>query len=231
MSRHLQREIDRLKKKILSLSTLVEESVQNAIYSIMKRDAKMSQRVIEKDNEIDQLEVDLEEDCLKILALHQPVAIDLRFIIAVLKINNDLERIGDLAVNIAQRAGYLASHPKVEIALDFPLMVEKTQVMLRKSLDSLVNLDDVTAKQVCEADDEIDRMHQEMYQAVQDGIRKNPENMESLIQHLSVSRQLERIADHATNIAEDVIYMVDGVITRHRMNDYFPKSGDFAKGD
>jgi phosphate transport system protein len=222
MPKIFQREIDRLKKEILVLSAIVEESVQNAVRSIASRDSKMAQKVIEADAEIDQMEVDLEESCLKVLALHQPVAIDLRFIVAVLKINNDLERIGDLAVNIAQRAGFLAVRPKVNIRLNLTEMAEKVQAMLHKSLDALINMDPVLAKSVCASDDAIDEMHEDMYKVVEDAIREKPEEIDTLIQLLSVSRQLERIADHATNIAEDVIYMVTGVISRHRRGELRP---------
>jgi len=161
------------------------------------------------------MEVDLEEDCLKILALHQPVAIDLRFIVAVLKINSDLERIGDEAVNIAERARFLSSKEKLDFLLDFPPMAEKVQSMLNKSLRSLVDMDSRAAREVCISDDEIDAINKQMFIKVQERMKIHPEEIERLIPLLSVSRYLERIADHATNIAEDVIYMVEGVITRH----------------
>jgi phosphate transport system protein len=216
MPRHLQREIDNLKKKILQLSAVVEENVRNAVRSVEQRDLTLAKKITEIDNEVDQMEVDLEEDGLKILALHQPVAIDLRFIIAVLKINSDLERIGDLAVNIAERGVFLASQPKIELPSDILVMATNAQSMLRKSLDSLVNLDPELAREVCTADDDIDSMLAFVFDKVQDRIRKRPEDMECLIQLLSISRYLERIADHATNIAEDVIYMAEGYIARHR---------------
>jgi phosphate transport system protein len=166
------------------------------------------------------MEVGVEEDCLKILALHQPVAIDLRFIVAVLKINNDLERIGDLAVNIAERSAFLSKHPPFGFSLGLVEMADRAQDMLKHSLDALINLDSGLAQEVCAADDEIDAMNRQMYLKIQDAIRSNPGKLESLIHLLSVSRHLERIADHATNIAEDVIYMVEGRIARHRTEDY-----------
>jgi phosphate transport system protein len=166
------------------------------------------------------MEVGVEEDCLKILALHQPVAIDLRFIVAVLKINNDLERIGDLAVNIAERSAFLSKHPPVGLSLGLIEMVDKVQDMLKHSLDALIGLSSGLAQEVCASDDAVDAMNRQMYIKIQDAIRKNPEQLESLIHLLSVSRHLERIADHATNIAEDVIYMVEGQIARHRTEDY-----------
>jgi len=212
----MQREIEKLKKKILSLSAAVENSVKMAVQSIENRDSALAESIIARDEEIDQLEVDLEEDCLKILALHQPVAIDLRFIIAVLKINNDLERIGDLAVNIAERAQFLSTQRSIAIPFDFDSLAEKTQEMLRKSLDSLVNLNTGLAREVCRTDDEVDAINRDMYDLVKNAIRAHPEQLDILIPYLSVSRYLERIADHATNIAEDVIYMIEGIITRHR---------------
>jgi len=216
MAKHLQREIEKLKKKILALSAVVEESVQQAVKSISARDLKLANNLIEKDQEIDQMEVDVEEECLKILALDQPVAIDLRFIIAVLKINNDLERIGDLAANIAERAAFLATREKVDIPFDFPGMSQLSEAMLRKSLDALVNLDAKLAFEVINSDDAVDQMHREMYSRIQEEIIKKPDKLDCLINLLAVSRQLERIADHATNIAEDVIYMIEGEIVRHQ---------------
>ncbi len=220
MPLHLQREIEGLKKEILSLGAMVELSVREATLAIETRDEVLARNVIEKDTRTDQKEVEVEESCLKILALYQPVAIDLRFIIAVLKINNDLERVGDLAVNIAERAAFLATQPKVSVSLDFAGMANKAQLMLKESLDALVNMSADLARQVCASDDEIDTMNRQMYLMVQDGIRQHPEQLESLIHLLSASRHLGRIADHATNIAEDVIYMIEGEIVRHKTEEY-----------
>lgn len=220
MARHLQREIENLKKKIINLGARVEMAVHEAIRSIDERDAGLAQKIIDEDIQIDQTEVEVEEECLKILALHQPVAIDLRFIVAVLKINNDLERIGDLAVNIAERSAFLTSQPEVHFRFDFTDMSEKTENMLKSSLDALVNMSSELAHQVCLADDMVDNMNRQMYLEIQDNIQKHPDQMISLIHLLSVSRHLERIADHATNIAEDVIYMIEGQIVRHKTEDY-----------
>jgi len=220
MPKHLQREIENLKKKLLALGARVETSVREATLSIEKRDEQLAQKLIDDDIIIDNIEVEIEEDCLKILALHQPVAIDLRFIVAVLKINNDLERIGDLAVNIAERALFLARQPKVDIAIDLVEMAHNAQSMLKKSLDALINRDAEFAQQVCINDDIVDQMNRQMYLKVQEAILKNPEQMSSLIHLLSASRHLERIADHTTNIAEDVIYMIEGQIIRHKTEEY-----------
>ncbi len=225
MARIMEREIEKLKKAILELGAIVQERVNQAVKAIQDRNARLAEKVIAGDPEIDQMEVDLEEECLKILALHQPVAIDLRFIIAVLKINNDLERIGDLAVDIAERAAFLATQKKIDTPLDFPAMCEKTQLMLKKSLDSLVNLDARTALDVCASDDEVDEMNRQMYKKIEAGILKHPEQIDCYVHILSASRHLERIADHATNIAEDVIYMVTGDIVRHRAENYSAELG------
>ena len=220
MSKHLEREIENLKKRILALSATVEDNVYRAVQSLTERNSTLADEVIKSDPNIDQTEVEIEEECLKVLALHQPVAIDLRFIIAILKINNDLERMGDLAVNIAERAQFLATRERPDFPLDLSLMAEKTKTMMRKCLDSLMKQDTKLAYEVLSADDEIDAMNREMYAKIQEAIRRKPEQLESLIHLLSCSRHLERIADHTTNIAEDVVYMIEGVIVRHHAEDY-----------
>jgi len=220
MTKYFQNELERLKKKLLSLSAIVEESVERAVRSISNRDVKLARDVIENDHSIDLLEVEVEKECLKILALHQPVAVDLRFVVAVLKINNDLERIGDLAVNIAERSTYLIQKAPIEMPFDFGTMEKKTRLMLEKSLDSLIQMNLEIANEVGAADDEIDAINREMYIQVSKGIRESPDQADQLIHCLSISRHLERIADYATNIAEDVIYMIEGQIVRHQPEEY-----------
>ena len=212
----LHKEIERLKKELLALGAIVEELLRKAMRSLQTRDATMAREVMDADERVDNREVELEEDGLKIIALHQPVAVDLRFIVAVLRINGDLERIGDLAVNIAERAIFLAGHPAPGVPIDFAPMAEKAQEMLTRSLDAFVNLDTALARRIIEMDNEVDAMNRQMYCSVYELIRKNPEDVEVLLHLLSASRHLERIADHATNIAEDVIYLVQGEIVRHR---------------
>jgi len=220
MPEHLRREIENLKKKTLAMSAVIEENLARATRSVSERDPALAREVIDTDIEIDQMEVDVEEDCLKILALHQPVAIDLRFIIAVLKINTDLERVGDLAVNIAERSIYLAGQPRICMPFDFTAMTTKVQKMLSDAIDSLVNLDTRLAHAVRAQDDEVDAMNREMYQAVKELITGDPEHVNCLLHALSIGRHLERIADHATNIAEDVVYLVDAEIVRHTPETY-----------
>ncbi len=215
MTQHMQRELDKLKKMILSLAAVVEESVQQAVRSLERLDGPLAEQVIANDDQVDQMEVDLEEECLKILALHQPVAADLRFIVSVLKINNDLERICDLAVNIAERTLGVAAEGRVPVPFDVAHMGQKVQTMLEKALDALVNADLHAARAVFDLDDEVDAIHKRNYQLVKEQIRRKPERIDSLIQYTSVSRHLERIADLATNIAEDIVYMIEGEIVRH----------------
>lgn len=155
----------------------------------------------------------MEEECLKLLALHQPVAMDLRFIVAVLKINCDLESIGDMAVNIAEHAAFLAEQDEVDIFY-FPVMVQKSRSMFRNCVQALIEMNTALAHEVCMADDEVDNLHKNMYDNVKAAVIKNPDSIDFMIHLLSISRYMERIADHATNIAEDVIYMVEGEITR-----------------
>jgi phosphate transport system protein len=215
MARRLQKELEKLKKRILSLGAMVEERVRNTIMAIEARDAELAEKIIRMDYEIDELEVEVEEDCLKILALHQPVAVDLRFLTSVIKINNDLERIGDEAVNIAQRILILAKREKVDISFNYSVMAEKAEFMLKKSLDALVNLDLDLALKVLVLDDEVDVLEREAYDLVKQAVKENPTRAGYLINLLLISRHLERIADHATNIAEEVIYLIEGEIVRH----------------
>jgi phosphate transport system protein len=215
MAVHLQKEIDNLKKKILRLSTMVEENMERAVRSVEKRDADLAGKVVDMDKAIDIMEIEVEEECLKVLALHQPVATDLRFIVAVLKINNDLERIGDLTVNIAERSLALAKEPDFVFSSNFTVMMEKARLMVKNCLDALINLDPKLARAVCASDDEVDALYREMFDRVKGGILKEPGKMDDYLHVLSITRHLERIADHATNIAEDVIYMIEGAIIRH----------------
>ncbi|MDX1965062.1 MAG: phosphate signaling complex protein PhoU [Pirellulales bacterium] len=217
--KHTERQIQLLKQKILNEGGLVEEAIANAIAALVNRDANLAQKVINEDQIIDQMEVEVEEDCLKILALYQPVAADLRFVVAILKINNDLERIGDLAKNIAKRASYLAKRDPQDLRINLREMATKVQAMVKLSLDSLVNGSPALARQVRAEDDEVDRHREVIRDVIMREIRNSPAQVESLLKLNSVSKHLERIADMATNVAEDVIYMVEGEIVRHKLHD------------
>lgn len=215
MTKQFRKELENLKKQILTLGALVENRVQLASQAVENIDAEIAQRIIKTDYEIDEMEVEIDEECLKVLALHQPVAVDLRFIINVIKINNELERIGDQAVNIAQRVEIIAKRPKPPFMFDYSIMAEKTQHMLKMSLDSLVNLDVDMAYKVIFMDDEVDQIKNDAYDKIKQAIKDLPERVGYYINLLLISRHLERISDHATNIAEEVIYLVEGEIFRH----------------
>jgi phosphate transport system protein len=216
MPKHLERQIDILKQKILFVGTLVEEAIAKAISALVNRDRNLAKVVIDEDAEIDRMEVDVEEEVLKILALYQPVAADLRFVVAVLKINNDLERMGDLARNIAKRVVLLTGGARIDLPDDLRPMATMAQQMVKESLDALVNADTLLARRVRDSDDEVDGMRRKVQEFVEQQIAAHPEQTELLMRLLSVSRHLERLADLATNVAEDVIYMVEGEIVRHR---------------
>jgi phosphate transport system protein len=215
MSRHLRNGIENLKTRIIDMAGIIEDRVFQATLSVIGRDASKAEAVKNGDREIDQMEVDFEEECLKLLALHQPVSIDLRFIIAMLKINNDLERIGDLAVNIAERGAFLATQEKIDIPFELEKMVYLAEEMLTGSIDALVSMDVPRARQIRSMDDRMDAMNRDMYVKVKEMILQQPQHFNALLHAMSVGRHLERIADLATNIAEDVIYMISAEIVRH----------------
>jgi phosphate transport system protein len=219
MSLHFQRDLDKLKKEILLIGGLVEEAINNSIRALKNRDAELAQAVIDKEYIIDEKEVHIEEECLKVLALHQPVATDLRFVVVILKVNNDLERMGDFASNIAQRALFLSEHDPLPDLLEFidelPKLVQK---MVRETLDALVKMNAELAQKVILADDEIDNINRLMHKKVNETIMKDSTTAERAISLLSTSRYLERIADLSTNIAEDVIFMVEGKVVRHELD-------------
>jgi phosphate transport system protein len=215
MPKHLQRQIDQLKQKILFVGSMVESAIANAVNALVERDEHLAGKVLEEDAEIDRMEVDVEEDCLKILALYQPVAVDLRFVVAVLKINNDLERMGDLAKNIAKRVLYLARVDRVDVPVDFRTMAQRAQDMVKRSLDALVTADSALAHQVRQDDDELDGMRRMIHEMIRAKVRERPDQIETLLKMYSVAKHLERMGDMATNVAEDVIYMVEGDIVRH----------------
>ena len=213
-------ELVKLKKKIMLLSTMVEERVRTAVSVISSRDENTIQRLILTDYEIDDMEIEIEEECLKILALHQPVASDLRFIIAVIKINNEIERIADIAVNIAARVQTITDRMRnfgnneQFWMYDFSTMSEKVITMLKMSLDALVNRDSALARNVFHLDDEVDAIRTDAYRQVEEMIREDRDHPGYLINVYLLARHLERIGDRATNIAEEVIHLVEGTIVR-----------------
>lgn len=216
MSKHLERDLQNLHRDILTLASAVETAINNAVVALRECNVSLARQAIDGDDPIDAQENRIEEECLKMLALHQPVAGDLRRIAAVLKINNDLERMADLAVNIAERAQRLAELPPIRVSEKLQRMTDQTTAMVRQSLAAFVNLNATLARQVCRMDDEVDRYNAEIIQELIGIMRLSPEMIEPALSVFSAVRHLERIADHATNIAEDVIYLIEGEIVRHR---------------
>lgn len=216
MRTHLHRDFTLLTKKLVHLGGLVEEALQKASRAIAKRDLAAANEVIEGDLLVDRLEVEFEEECLKVLALHAPVAADLRRVVGFLKVNNDLERIGDLAQNIAERAVYFATREPIDHPPELADMAQRVSKMVRDCLDAVVNVDSDLARQVVVDDEAVDAIHTGFYRIVEERIVARPEGTEAVLQFLSLSRYYERIADQATNIAEDVIFMVTGEVIRHQ---------------
>jgi phosphate transport system protein len=217
MSLHLQRDLDQLKRDVLHLGGLVETALGNASIALKDRRVELAAAVYADELLINEKEVQIEESCLKILALHQPVAIDLRFIVVVLKVNNDLERIGDLAENLTARAVYLAERePMPDPMAKINAMFVTIRSMLKNSLDSLVKLDVDMARKVIEQDDDVDEINRQMYDDFRALMSKDSSMIEQATSWLSCSRYLERIADLATNICEDVVFMVEGEVVRHQ---------------
>ncbi len=216
MSKHWERDLDDLQRRLLVMAGGVEEAIHLGIRALRERDAALAQGVIAGDARIDQEENEVEEECLKMLALHQPVATDLRRVIAALKINTELERMADLAVNIAERAASLAGLPPLPVPAHVAPMAERTVAMVRRSLDAFVNLDPRLARRVIRLDDEVDGYNREIIDELLGGMRASPALVPACMLLFSAVRQLERIADHATNIAEDVLYLVGGEVVRHR---------------
>ena len=215
MSRHLQHDLENIKERVLTMGGLVEEALRSAATAMIRRNAEYAEKTLAADNKIDRLQLELDDLCLKALALHQPVAGDLRFITATLKITNDLERIGDLAGNLSKRALLLQGVPVRDDPVDIERMVDGASDMLRDSLDALVRGDAQLARRVCEADDRIDDMHRENISILIERMKLSPEDVESAVALVSASRSIERIADLATNIAEDVVFLVEAVDIRH----------------
>jgi phosphate transport system protein len=213
----LNKQIEKIKRMILAEGALVEQALQRAVRAVEQRDPELAEQVVEQDMQIDLAEINIEEECLATLALHQPVAHDLRFIVSVLKINSELERIGDLASNIASQAQALCELPEIEVGpFGLPEMAQQAQRMVKQSLDALVQVDESLADGVRAMDDLVDDKHREVYAIVERSIRSDIDQIPQLIRIQNIARQIERLADHAVNIAKDVIYLARGEIVRHR---------------
>ena len=212
---HLVKEIDQLKKDLFALGDQVVDALDKALKAIQKGDRELSRKIAENDSKIDEKEVEIEEDCLKVLALHQPVAQDLRFIVTTLKVNNDIERIGDLAVNIAQLVPPLCEAKNPVCPYDLAFLGSLVLEMVEASINALSDIDERKSREICLKDTKVDDLHRNNYGIIYRAVQKSLPNSIGFLYFLSVSKYLERIADHATNIAEDVIYLKTGEIARH----------------
>ena len=217
MTRHFHEELEALKQTLLAMGGLVEDQIRRVMRALLERDDAMAQEVIERDRQVNTYDVEVDEQCVSLLALHQPAAGDLRFITTAMKIVTDLERIGDQAVNIAQRVLELNREPQLKPYIDLPRMAEKAQRMVKESLDAFVARDTALARQVCGEDAEVDALKEQIFRELLTFMMEDPRTIPRAIRVILISRFMERVADHATNIAEMVVYLVEGKMVRHTL--------------
>ena len=215
MKTHFQKELQELKESLLMMAALVEGAISDAVQSLVKRDSDLAQKTFEGEDKINAMEIAIDDSCLKLLALRQPMGVDLRFITSTMKIVTDLERMGDQAFNIAERSISLNQEPQLKPYLDIPKMAEITQSMVKDVLDAFVNRDSKLARSVCERDDLVDGLNDQVFRELLTYMERDPLTITRAFHLMIVSRCLERIADHATNIAEDVIFLVDARVIKH----------------
>ncbi len=219
MERHFDEELNELNKQLLRMSALVEEAISHSVKALVERKDDLAVKVISSDGAINMLEIEIDELCLKLLALQQPTAVDLRFIASVMRINNDLESIADQAVNIAERAQEIMKEPLLKPLIDIPRMAILAQKMVKDAIDALVNKDEALARDVCERDDEVDSLNNQIFRELLTYMIQDPKTITRVVELILVGRHLERIADHATNIAEGVIYFVKGKTIKHHIEE------------
>lgn len=217
MERHFDAELGQLKEKLLKMAGMVEEAISLSIKALVDRDEPLAQKIIKEDQQINQMEIEIDEMAFRLLALHQPTAVDLRFIIMALRINTDLERMGDLAVNISERTLDLLKEPLLKPLIDIPRMAAMAQKMVKDSLDAFVNKDADLGRNVCKRDDEVDDLNLQIFRELLTYMSEDPHTIKRAIDLILIAKHLERIADHATNIGEDVVYLVKGKSIKHRV--------------
>ncbi|MDQ2840471.1 MAG: phosphate signaling complex protein PhoU [Acidobacteriota bacterium] len=213
--RHFEQELEKLKAKLLEMSALVESAVYRSVQGVVEKNEDLAQQVLKNEGRINQLEIEIDDMAISLLALQAPLAADLRLVTAAIKINNDLERMGDLSVSIAQSALALIREPLIRPLIDIPHIAGLAQGMVRKALDAFVNRDAELARSVLASDDAVDNMRTASYHELMSFMESNPQQIPQALYLLSVIRNLERIADHATNVAEDVMFLVKGIDVRH----------------
>ena len=217
MSRHFHEELEALKQTLLAMGALVEDQIRHAMQALVDRDDALASEVIERDRQVNAYDVEVDAQCVELLALHQPAAGDLRFITTAMKIVTDLERIGDQAVNIGQRVIELNREPQLKPYIDLPRMAERAQAMVKESLDAFVARDTELARRVRAEDDEVDALKEQIFRELLTFMMEDPRTIPRAIRLILISRFMERVADHATNIAEMVVYLVEGKMVRHTL--------------
>ena len=219
MERHFHHQLEDFKEALLRMAALVESQIANAVKALVERDSALCDRVIEGDHPINSMEIEIDERCISLLALQQPFARDLRFIATAMKINLDLERMGDIAVNIAKRAKRLNDLPVVKPLIDIPRMATLAQLMAKESLDAFVRRDEALARSVCARDDRVDNLQDQIFRELLTYMMEDPQTIPQALQLIFISRHIERIADHATNIAESVVFISQGKVIKHHADD------------
>jgi len=216
MERHFDQQLAALRKNLIQMASVVETSIANAVKSLIERDSELARLVVQSDEKVDALELEIDKQCVDLLALRQPLAIDLRFITSSIKITNNLERMGDLAVNIAERVIPLCQEPQLKPLIDIPRMATITQTMVKDSIDAFVNKDTDLARSVYERDSTVDALNDQIFRELLTYMMQAPGNITRAVHLILISRHLERIADHSTNIAEEVVYIVKAKVVKHR---------------
>ncbi|HDQ26664.1 MAG TPA: phosphate signaling complex protein PhoU [bacterium] len=215
MERHFDEELKALKKNILNMASMVDELTGRAIKALKERDEALAEEVEKADEVVDLLEIEIDKQCLDLMARRQPLAIDLRFITSVMKINNDLERIGDLATTIAHKSRILLKYPPLKPLIDIPRMADMVREMIKESVNALVERDSVKAMKIIEMDNEVDSLYVQVFREILTYMMENNENIKSGIELILIAKYIERMADHVTNIAEDIVYMIEGKTIKH----------------
>lgn len=216
MERHFDQQLGALRKNLIQMASMIETAIANAVKSLIERDSDLARLVVQSDEQVDALELEIDKQCVDLLALRQPLAIDLRFITSSIKITNNLERMGDLAVNIAERVIPLSQEPQLKPLIDIPRMATITQTMVKDSIDAFVNRDTELARSVYQRDSTVDAMNDQIFRELLTYMMQDPANITRAVHLILISRHLERIADHSTNIAEEVVYIVKAKVVKHR---------------
>lgn len=216
MERHFEQQLGVLRKNLIQMASVVETAISNAVKSLTERNSDLARSVMAHDEQVDELELEIDKQCVDLLALQQPMAVDLRFITSAMKITNNLERMGDLAVNIAERVIPLNQEPQLKPLIDIPMMANIAQTMVKDSIDAFVNRDTALAQSVYQRDSTVDALNDQIFRELLTYMMEEPGNITRAVHLMFISRHLERIADHSTNIAEEVVYIVKGKVVKHR---------------